>query len=175
MPQAFVAVSVTVYVPATAYMYVGFWSVDVFPSPKSQAQDVGAPVEASVNCTAAVPAHPCVAVKSATGATPVTVTVCDAGALAPQGFVAVSVTAYVPATVYMCDGFCNVDVFPSPKSQLQEIGVSVDVSVNCTATVPAHPCVAVKSATGAAPVVIVTVCDASAPAPQGFDTTSVTM
>jgi hypothetical protein len=74
-------------------MCVGFCNVDVFPSPKSHHQDVGIPVEVSVACTATVPAHPSVAVKSATGTTLAIVTVCDAGdTLAPQGFVAVSVT-----------------------------------------------------------------------------------
>ena len=121
--------------------------MDVFPSPKSHAQDEGMFVEASVNCTANVPAHPCVAVKSATGV-PGIVTTCDAGGtLAPQPFDAVSVTVYVP----------------------------VEASVNCTATVPAHPCVAVKSATDATPV-IVTACDAGGtPMPQPFDAVSVTV
>jgi hypothetical protein len=57
----------------------------------------------------------------------------------PHPLTTASVTLYVPPAAYMCVGFCNVDVFPSPKSQLQEIGVSVEVSVNCTAVVPAHP------------------------------------
>ncbi len=34
------------------YVWVGFWAVDLPPSPKSHAQLVGAPVEVSVKVTA---------------------------------------------------------------------------------------------------------------------------
>jgi hypothetical protein len=50
-PEAFPAVRVTVNVPAAAYVWVGFWSVLVPPSPKFQDHVVGDPVDASVNCT----------------------------------------------------------------------------------------------------------------------------
>jgi len=51
-PAEFDAVNATVYVPEVAYVWLGFCAVDVLASPKSQAHDVGVPVEVSVNCTA---------------------------------------------------------------------------------------------------------------------------
>jgi hypothetical protein len=51
VPAAFPAVRVTVKVPAAAYVWVGFCSVLVPPSPKFQDHVVGDPVDASVNCT----------------------------------------------------------------------------------------------------------------------------
>jgi len=50
-------------------------------------------------------------------------------------------------------GLCSVDVSPSPKSQSQEVGVLVEVSVNCT-TSGVVPLVtfALKFASGAAGV-----------------------
>src|SRR4051794_19563183 len=51
-PELFVAVSVTVNVPTDANTIgPGFCSVDVWPLPKSQAHDVGVPVERSANET----------------------------------------------------------------------------------------------------------------------------
>jgi len=38
----------------------------------------------------------------------------------------------VPAEVYWCDGFCAVDVPPSPNVQLQLVGLFVDSSVKFT-------------------------------------------
>jgi hypothetical protein len=46
-----VAVSTTVYVPGVVYWCVGFWEVDVPPSPNVQDHDVGEPLELSVNVT----------------------------------------------------------------------------------------------------------------------------
>jgi len=51
LPPAFVAVRVTVYVPAVEYVCTGLWTVDVLPSPNDQAHEVGAFVEESTNCT----------------------------------------------------------------------------------------------------------------------------
>ena len=51
LPPAFVAVRVTVNVPAVAYVYTGFCSVDVPPSPNDHAQPVGEFVEESTNWT----------------------------------------------------------------------------------------------------------------------------
>src|SRR5687767_2660409 len=50
-PAAFDATSRTVNSPAEVNVWAGFRSVDVAPSPKSHAQDVGLPVEVSVNAT----------------------------------------------------------------------------------------------------------------------------
>ena len=48
----------------------------------------------------------------------------------PPVFVAVSVTVYVPAVTYVCDGFSSVEVFPSPNNQLHEVGEFVERSTN---------------------------------------------
>jgi len=50
----------------------------------------------------------------------------------PAAFVAVRLKVYVPAEVYWCEGFCAVDVPPSPNDQLHDVGALVDRSVNCT-------------------------------------------
>jgi hypothetical protein len=47
----FFAINVTVNVFEVAKTWVGFWAVLVTPSPKFQAQEVGFPVEVSVNET----------------------------------------------------------------------------------------------------------------------------
>ena len=49
---------------------------------------------------------------------------------APQLFVEVKQTKYVPVEEYVCVGFWLVEVFPSPKSQSHELGLCVDKSVN---------------------------------------------
>ena len=71
----------------------GFWTVEVVPLPRSQAQEVGAPVEVSVMVTdnGATPEATEV-VKLAVGAGAVTVMVLDTGALAPLALLAVKVT-----------------------------------------------------------------------------------
>jgi hypothetical protein len=48
--------------------------------------------------------------------------------------VTVRLTLKAPAVEYVCDGFSLVEVLPSPKSQLQEVGEPVDVSVKVTAS-----------------------------------------
>ena len=57
--------------PLAEYKCVGFWAVDVPPSPKFQLHDVGEPVELSVKVTSngAVP-DVGIPVKLATGTTP---------------------------------------------------------------------------------------------------------
>jgi hypothetical protein len=42
----------TQYDPAAVYVWLGFWIVLVALSPKFHCQEVGLPVEVSVNCTA---------------------------------------------------------------------------------------------------------------------------
>jgi hypothetical protein len=51
-PELLVAVRVTVKDAAVANVWLGFWTVLVDPSPKLHCQEVGEPVEVSVNCTA---------------------------------------------------------------------------------------------------------------------------
>ena len=50
-PPPFAAVRATGNAPAVAKACVGFWAVELKPSPKSHDHDVGPPVEVSVNCT----------------------------------------------------------------------------------------------------------------------------
>jgi hypothetical protein len=56
-------------VPAAVYVWVGFWRVEVPPSPKDQTQEFGEFVEASTNWTVSGP-YPevVVALKRAVGA-----------------------------------------------------------------------------------------------------------
>jgi hypothetical protein len=73
LPPALVAVRDTVNVPRVVYVCVGFWLVDVVPSPKFHDHEVGVLVLASVKSTA-MGAFPEVvfAEKAATGAGEVT-------------------------------------------------------------------------------------------------------
>ena len=91
VPQAFAAARVTVYVPAAAYVWAGFWSVDVLPSPKSHDQERGAFVEASVNATAELMHAKEGATKLAVGSAP-NASVWLAAVPVPHAFEAVSVT-----------------------------------------------------------------------------------
>jgi hypothetical protein len=50
----------------------------------------------------------------------------------PAVFVAVKVIVYFPAPAYVCNGFCTVDVPPSPNDHAQEVGEGEDVSLNWT-------------------------------------------
>jgi hypothetical protein len=50
-PELLVAVKLTVFEPAVVYVWLGFWTVEVSPSPKSHCQEVGLPTDVSVNCT----------------------------------------------------------------------------------------------------------------------------
>jgi hypothetical protein len=50
-PEVLDTVSVTVFDPAVAYVWLGFCDVEVVPSPKFHCHEVGDPVEVSENCT----------------------------------------------------------------------------------------------------------------------------
>ena len=104
----------------------------------------------------------------------VTVIICEAGALAPHGFEATSVTVYVPAAAKERVGFCVEEVFPSPKSHAQAVGEFVEVSVKFTAC-PAQTLEAdiVKPATGAGGAMEM-LCEIEL-APQAFVTVSATI
>ena len=65
------------------------------------------------------------------GGAAVTVIVRVAVDPAPAALDAVSVTVCVPAA-NVCDGFCTVDVPPSPKAHAHDVGDCVEVSVNAT-------------------------------------------
>lgn len=128
----FATVRVTVLVPADAYVWLGCWAVLVAPSPKFHCQEVGDPVDVSVNCTACpVAGEAGLNVNDAAkGAATVTVRV-DVLELEP--FVTVKVTVLVPADAYVWLGCWIVLVAPSPKFQDQAVGPPVEASVNWTA------------------------------------------
>ena len=50
-PALLAATKVTFRNPGIEYLWEGFWAVLVVPSPKSQSQEIGLPVEASTNWT----------------------------------------------------------------------------------------------------------------------------
>ena len=108
----------------------GFCAVEAVPSPKFQHQNAGEPLEVSVNCTDC-PAlgEPGDQVKAAVteGATEI---VCVEN-VEPSESPACRVTAYEPAVANTCDGFRSVDPVPSPNDQHQNVGVPLEVSVNC--------------------------------------------
>jgi hypothetical protein len=84
-------------------------------------------------------------IKDATGAATVSLTVMypdSETVLLPSALVVVRVTVYVPADEKVCEGFCSVDVPPSPKDHAHDVGELADESTNCTVS-------------GAVPVVIV--------------------
>ena len=67
LPRWFDTVSVTTYVPSSAYVCTGFCSVEVAPSPKSQSQVVGDQVLVSSNRYVRVPEPISETVNDATG------------------------------------------------------------------------------------------------------------
>src|SRR5437868_6659779 len=66
------------------------------------------------------------------GALSETVTVVVFAASVPPLLVADIDTVYSPDDAYVWDGFCAVEVEPSPKFHDQAVGVFVEVSVNVT-------------------------------------------
>ena len=52
--------------------------------------------------------------------------------LLPPGPVTVSLTVKEPTEEYGCDGFCKVEVVPSPKFQRYDVITPVEASVNWT-------------------------------------------
>lgn len=105
------------------------------PSPKVQDQDVGVPVDVSVNWTVC----PTVGDAGANAKDPVnagglvTVTVRDP-CFAPALLRTIRVTGYEPAAAYAWVGFCAVDAAPSPNVHCQDVAPPAVVSVNCTAS-----------------------------------------
>ena len=157
-------------------------TVEVVPLPRVHAQDVGAPVVVSAMVTdnGATPEATEV-VKLATGtpdAGAVTVMVWETGALAPLALLAVNVTVYVPAALYLTNGYWVVEVVPFPRSHAQDVGGPVEVSVSSThmGAIPVVG-VAVKLATGApaAGAVTVMVLDTGALAPPALLAVNVTV
>jgi hypothetical protein len=116
------------------YGWVGFWRVEVVPSPKFHAHELGEFVDVSVNKTVRG-ASPVVGVTvkfatgGYTGALTVIRSVIERVSLPPV-LMTVKLTVYVPGFWYWWEGFCVVEVPPSPKVHFQEVGASDDVSMN---------------------------------------------
>jgi len=128
-PELLVTVKVTVLDPAVVYVWLGFWDVLVPPSPKLHCQEVGLPVDVSVNWTDwPVAGEAGLKVKEAASA--VATVTARLTLLEPELLVTVKVTVLDPAVVYAWPGFWTVLEVPSPKLHCQEVGLPVDVSVN---------------------------------------------
>ena len=91
-------VSVTVYVPAAAYVCGGFWSVDVPPSPKLQLFALIVPSRSVLVLVKSQVSPLQLDVKPATGGwlPPLTVTSCATDPVALSLSVTVNVVMYVP-------------------------------------------------------------------------------
>ena len=108
--------------------------VEDVPSPKAHSQEVGLPVEVSVNCTA-WPASGDLGlkVKDAVRVAAGRILTVWLVLLEPELPLTVRATVKEETVVYVWLGFREVEVPPSPKLHCQEVGLPVDVSVNCTA------------------------------------------
>src|SRR6266852_382787 len=119
-PLASVAVKMTLKLPATVYVCVGFCRVELVPSPKLQAKVNGASppagLPAKVTASGAMPEVGLpVEVALSVGLTVIAAVV--AVAVRPAASVTVRLGWYVPATVKVWLGFWVVAVPPSPKVQ----------------------------------------------------------
>src|SRR5665647_1201128 len=135
VPLAFFTVSLTVYFPALVYLCIGFLTVEVLLSPKSQDHEVGLLVLLSVNVTTSG-AFPVIgeAEKAGTGGFKrfTTIKLDFVTLLLPAAFVTVKLTVYFPALLYICTGFLSVEVSLSPKFQRYDVGDPLLLSVNLT-------------------------------------------
>ena len=118
-----VVVRITVKTPADEKTWQGFCSAETLfcdpGSPKFQPQPVMVPVgmvERSVKQVDA-PKQTGLELKLATGKGFTTVT-SGIESTHPKLFVTRRVAVYVPAALYVCVGFCCVELLPSPKFQL---------------------------------------------------------
>ena len=134
-PEEFTDVSVTVKTPVEANVCVVYCPVELPPSPKIHDHEVGEPVEVSENWTACpTEGDGGKKVKFATGATLPERTVTGwLLAFVPEEFAEVSETVKTPAEANVCEGFCALELPPSPKVHDHEVGEPVEVSENWTA------------------------------------------
>ena len=108
MPLAFFTVSLIVYFPDLVYLFVGFLTVELLLSPKSQDQEVGLLVLLSVNVTVSGAfSLSGEAEKAGTGGFKAftTIKLNFVTLLLPAAFLTVRLTVYFPALLYVCKGF----------------------------------------------------------------------
>ncbi len=158
LPFALLAVNVTVYCPDSLYVCTGFFSLEPLPSPKVHLHAAGAPVLWSVKLTVRG-AFPEVGdaenLERGASETPETkIYPVFVSALLPFALLAVNVTLYFPALLYVCTGFFSVELPPSPKVHFHAVGAPVLWSLKLTVrgTLPIAG-VAEKAVTGTASTV----------------------
>src|SRR6266699_1145903 len=99
---------------------------------------------------------------------------CEVEPVLPPLSVTVRAMAYVPAAAYVCDGFCTVDVLPSPKFQLQ-LAMVPSASVLVLVRVQASPVQLRVNAAVGAWLLTVTLSEAAPVAPALSVTVSFTV
>src|ERR1035437_960045 len=112
-------------VPAEENVWQGFCTFEILfapepASPKFQLQPLivlGATTEDKSEKHVETPRHTGVELKLTTG-DGLTTAVRGKESLHPKLFVTTKEVVYVPAALYECEGFCCVEMFPSPKFQL---------------------------------------------------------
>jgi hypothetical protein len=126
-------VKLTVYFPVLLYTCTGFFSVEVFPSPKAHVHEAGDPVLLSVKLilSGTDPEFE-EAEKVASREFETAMKAVLVNALLPFSLLAVNVTEYSPVLLYVCTGFLSVELFPSPKVHFHELGNPVLWSVKLT-------------------------------------------
>ncbi len=93
---------------------------------------------------------------------------CKMVSLHPEALETIKVTLYTPSLAYVCCGFCNDDVVPSPNCQAHVDMLplpTVDTSFNCVA-LPTQTSGAVKSAVGNGFTVRLPVSESIQPKPE---------
>src|SRR5271157_383975 len=135
VPPPLVACKVILYCPTVVNVITGLSFVENGMLLLRHDHDVGVFVDVSVNCTVSGVLPDVVFVeKDATGVTGAAVTVIMVAALVPVPalFVACSVMLKTPAAPKVYDGLCTVENCVPLTSHDHDVGVFVDVSVNCT-------------------------------------------
>src|SRR5690606_2639008 len=97
---------------------MGFFCVEVFPSPKSQSQLLifpSATIERSSNAVS-TPLQAIAYTKSTSGTLRIVMDFVEV-VLHPKTVLTVRLTVYVPGVSYVADGLTSLDTFPLPKSQ----------------------------------------------------------
>lgn len=126
-------VKLTVYCPVLLYVYTGFFSVELFPSPNVHFHELGDPVLWSIKLTLrGADPEVGIAEKAAPSEFETAIYFVFVNELLPFALLAVNVTVYNPVLLYVYVGFFSVEFPPSPKVHLHEFGDPVLWSVKLT-------------------------------------------